>query len=368
MHLKKLSLLNFKNYEDIELKFNDRINCFVGNNGVGKTNLLDSIHYLSLCKGYFNAIDSQNINHTKEFCVIQGEYDREGVEEKIYCGIQRNKRKQFKRNKKDYPKLSNHIGLLPLVMVSPSDSSLIQGGGEERRKFINGVISQYDRPYLEVILNYNRILLQRNKFLKSVAGISNPDLAMFEVYDKQLSDYGKVIFEKRKDFIEKMVPVFNKFYKSISGEKENVSLKYKSQLENDDMHSLLEKNRDKDRIIQYTSIGIHRDDLEMMLEDYPLKKTASQGQQKTYQLALKFAKFEFIRKISKQFPILLLDDVFDKFDSHRVEQIIHLVSKEKFGQIFITDTDEKRMKKVLSELNIENKIFRIDENQKIISE
>ncbi|MCF8379991.1 MAG: DNA replication and repair protein RecF [Bacteroidales bacterium] len=367
MHLKKLSLLNFKNYEDIELNFNERINCFVGNNGVGKTNLLDSIHYLSLTKGYFNAIDSQNINHSKEFCVIQGEYERDGAQENIYCGIQQNKKKQFKRNKKDYPKLSDHIGLIPLVMVSPSDISLILDGGEERRKFINGVISQYDRLYLESIMNYNRILLQRNKFLKSVAGYSKPDPAMFEVYDSQLSLYGKVIYEKRKDFIERIVPVFNKFYKRISGEKENVSLKYKSQLAENEMSDLLEMNRAKDLIIQYTSAGIHRDELEMLLGDYPLKKTGSQGQQKTYQLALKFAKFDFIREKSKQFPILLLDDVFDKFDSERVEQIIKVVSEEKFGQIFITDTDEERMKKVLSRLNIENKIFRIEENQNIIS-
>jgi len=367
MHLNKLSLLNFKNYEDLELSFNSRINCFVGNNGVGKTNLLDSIHYLSLCKGYFNAIDSQNINHNKEFCVIQGDYEREDANENIYCGIQRNKKKQFKRNKKDYPKLSDHIGLIPLVMISPSDSSLIQSGGEERRKFINGVISQYDRLYLEDIMNYNRILQQRNKFLKSVAGISRPDPAMFEVYDSQLSEYGRAIYDKRKDFVERIVPVFNDFYRRISGEKENVSLKYKSQLEDNDMLELLEMNRNKDRIIQYTSAGIHRDELDMMLGDHPLKKTGSQGQQKTFQLALKFAKFDFIRDKSNLFPILLLDDVFDKLDSSRVEQIIRVVSEEKFGQIFITDTDEKRMKKVLTALDIENKIFRIEENQKIIS-
>ena len=367
MYLKKLSLLNFKNYEEAELDFNDQINCFVGNNGVGKTNLLDSIHYLALSKSYFNSIDSQNINHNSEFCVIQGVFERQGTDENIYCGIQRNKRKQFKRNKKDYPKLSEHIGLIPLVMISPADSSLIQEGGEERRKFINGVISQYDRPYLEDIMNYNRILLQRNKYLKSIAGVSNPDLAMFDVYDQQLSDLGTNIYLKRKKFINSLIPVFGKFYNYISDSKEVVSLRYKSQLEVGNMLDLLKKNREKDRIIQYTSSGIHRDDLEMLLDSYPLKKTGSQGQQKTFQLALKFAKFDFIHRISGLFPILLLDDVFDKFDSSRVKQIIRLVSEGNFGQIFITDTDEERMKKILSELNIENKIFMIDEKQKIIS-
>ena len=367
MHLKKISLLNFKNYEEAELDFSEQINCFVGNNGVGKTNLLDSIHYLSLSKSYFNTVDSQNISHDKDFCVIQGEFERQEAVENIYCGIQRNKRKQFKRNKKDYQKLSEHIGLIPLVMISPADSSLIQEGGEERRKFINGVVSQYDRRYLEDIMNYNRILLQRNKYLKAIAGMSNPDLSIFDVYDEQLSVLGTKIYEKRKEFIASLIPVFSKFYKYISLGKEEVSLRYKSQLEGGAMVDLLKKNREKDRIVQYTSTGIHRDDLEMLLNSYPLKKTGSQGQQKTFQLALKFAKFDFIHRISGLFPILLLDDVFDKFDGARVEQIIRLVSEEKFGQIFITDTDEDRMRRILSEINIENKIFRIEENQKIIS-
>ncbi len=200
MHLEKLSIVNFKNYPEAELEFSRRINCFVGNNGVGKTNLLDSIHYLALCKSYFNAIDSQNISYDRDFFVIQGEFDNEGEEEKIYCGVQKGKHKQFKRNKKDYKKLSGHIGLIPLVMISPADSSLIMSGGEERRKFINGVVAQYDRSYLEKILNYNRILQQRNKFLKTNFGIRNIDTSVLDVYDDQMAELGQFIYSKRKEY------------------------------------------------------------------------------------------------------------------------------------------------------------------------
>lgn len=367
MFLKNLSLVNFKNYDQVELEFSSRINCFVGSNGVGKTNFLDSIHYLALCKSYFNAVDSQNIKHDTDFCVIQGEFDINGEEENIYCGIQRNKRKQFKRNKKDYPKLSDHIGLIPLVMISPADSSLILDGGEERRKFINGVISQYDRLYLNNIMSYNRVLTQRNKFLKSIAESTSPDLAMLEIYDDQLNDFGVDIFNKREEFVKELIPVFARFYNYISGDREEVSLEYKSQLHEDSFSNLLKKNRQKDRILQYTTTGIHRDDLEMNLEGFPFKKVGSQGQQKTYQLALKLGKFEFIRQVSGKVPILLLDDVFDKFDHQRVEQIVRLVSENDFGQIFITDTDEDRLMSILNRIGIESRVFMINEKQEITS-
>lgn len=365
MHLKKLSLLNFKNYEEAELEFSERINCFIGPNGVGKTNLLDAIHYLALCKSYFNAIDSQNILHDKDFCIIQGVFELAGEEENIYCGIQKNKRKQFKRNKKDYPKLSDHIGLIPLVMISPSDSSLIMDGGEERRKFINGVISQFDRLYLENVLNYNRVLLQRNTYLKSAGESISHDTAMLEVYDDQLSRYGQDIFFQRQKFIKDMLPVFNRFYNYISGEKEIVSLEYKSQLEKMNLLELLKESLRKDKVLQYTTCGIHRDDLEMNLDGYPLKKVGSQGQQKTFQLALKLGKFEFIRQVSGKIPILLLDDVFDKFDNQRVEQIVRLVAENMFGQIFITDTDHERINAILDRTGIPGKIFSINERSEV---
>ncbi len=365
MYLKNLSVVNFKNYAQTELEFNNRINCFVGNNGVGKTNLLDAIHYLALCKSYFNQVDSQNIMHNQEFSVIQGEFERRDKPELVYCGIQRNKRKQFRRNKKEYPKLSDHIGLFPLVMISPSDSSLILEGGEERRKFINGVIAQFDKVYLEDVIGYNRVLSQRNKHLRNIAGQASADMDMLSVYNSQLSELGKAIFEKRKNFINELVPVFSRFYTYISGGVEETSLKYESQLLKKDMMSLLEEGLKKDRILQYTTEGIHRDDLVMLLSGFPLRKVGSQGQQKTYQVALKLGKFEFIRQVTGITPVLLLDDIFDKFDASRVEQIIRLVSENNFGQIFITDTDEERMKDILERIGIEHKMFLIGEKQQI---
>ncbi len=365
MYLKELSLVNFKNYREAKLAMNPRINCFVGENGCGKTNLLDSMHYLALCKSYFNPVDSQNILHECEFGIIQGEFQDNGKPEHIYCGIQRSKRKKFQRNKKDYGKLSEHIGLIPLVMISPSDFNLIQSGGEERRRFINGVISQFDRDYLESLLLYNRILNQRNKYLKTLASSRSSDLSMLDVYDEQLSNAGQEIYAKRKAFVSELIPVFSKYYRYISGEREEVSLSFQSQLDKGEMLGLLKACREKDRILQYSSLGIHRDDLEMLISGYSLKKSGSQGQQKTFQVALKLAKFEFIQNVSGISPILLLDDIFDKFDHQRVEQIIRLVFEENFGQIFITDTDENRMKSILQRVNGSYKLFGIMENQEI---
>lgn len=360
MHLKSLSLVNFKNYQQVDIPLSWRINCFVGENGVGKTNVLDAVHYLALCKSNLNPVDTQNIRYEEDFCVVQGVFERLEKEENIYCGIRRQKKKQFKRNQKEYQKLSEHIGLIPLVMVSPFDSILINGGSEERRKFMNGVIAQYSRVYLENLIQYNRAVAQRNKLLKDFAQSRTFDIGMLEVWDDQLIRYGEPIFRERKRFVDELLPVFGSFYEHISGNKEQVSLVYMAQLDSSDFGTGLKESVEKDRIVQYTTFGIHKDDLGMGLGDHSLKKSGSQGQQKTFLVALKLAEFEFIRKLTGIPPILLLDDIFDKFDANRVKQIIRLVAENHFGQIFITDTNESRMLGILGELPAEHRVFRID--------
>jgi DNA replication and repair protein RecF len=363
MHLKHLHLVNFKNFAEADLQFSSKLNCFLGNNGMGKTNLLDAIHYLSLTKSYFNSIDSQNIKYEQQFFIVQGTFDRKEQDENIYCAMQRGKRKQFKRNKKDYEKLSNHIGLFPVVMISPSDIGLILDGSEERRKFINGVISQFDSEYLENSINYSRVLAQRNKLLKSVRDKKFSDPLDLDIWDDQLIMLGNKIFEIRKAFVEKLEPVFQKYYDFVSKGKEQVKLTYKSDLLKQSFSSLLKKNREKDLILQYTSSGVHRDDLIFSLGDHTMKKHGSQGQQKTYLVALKLAKLEFIKSENNLTPMLLLDDVFDKFDQDRVKQIIKLVAEEKFGQIFLTDTLADRLENIFKEINIQHKVFHIENDR-----
>lgn len=360
MYLQKLSLVNFKNYEHAELEFNGKINCFVGNNGVGKTNLLDAIYYLSLCKSYFNTIDSQNIRHGNDFMVIQGNYFVNSIQEEIYCGVKRNTRKVFKRNKKEYDRLADHIGFLPAVMITPSDSSLITEGSEERRKLIDSIISQYDKFYLNDLIHYNRILLQRNKLLKDAASSNHLDKEILDILSLQLADYGNRIHHKRIIFLEEFKPVFHKYYSSIAGNIEVANIVYQSQLENKKMETLLQETLAKDRILEYTSNGIHKDDLVLMLNDFPVKKIASQGQQKTYLVALKLAEFDFIAEHSGKKPLLLLDDIFDKFDPTRVKQIIHLASDVHFGQIFITDTEIVRINAILKEISFDHSIFDVN--------
>ncbi|MDF1576077.1 MAG: DNA replication and repair protein RecF [Bacteroidales bacterium] len=360
MHLKTLSLVNFKNYEQADLPLSAKINCFVGENGVGKTNLLDAIHYLSLCKSNLNPVDSQNVKYEEEFLVVQGVFERMGKEENIYCGIRKQKKKQFKRNQKEYTKLSDHIGLIPLVMISPADAILINGGSEERRKFMNGVIAQYSRVYLENLIQYNRALSQRNSLLKDFSASRNFDPGMIEVWDEQLIRYGEPIFEERIRFVNELLPVFNSFHAYISGKREQVNLTYEAHLKTEDFREGLRASLNKDRIIQYTTFGIHKDDLGMDLGGHSLKKSGSQGQQKTFLVALKLAEFEFIRKLTGLPPILLLDDIFDKFDAVRVKQIISLVAENQFGQIFITDTNEQRLQGILQEIPADHKVFRIN--------
>jgi len=359
MFLKDLSLVNFKNYEQAGVSFSPGINCIVGLNGSGKTNILDAIHYLCLCKSYFNPVDSQNIRHMDDCMIVQGNFERNGENEQIYCGVKRNKKKSFKRNKKEYSRLSDHIGLLSLVMISPLDSGLILDGSEERRKFMNSVISQSDHAYLEEAIRYNHFLAQRNKLLKQQdkGGI---DQSTLDVYNEQLVASGNIIYEKRRAFTEEFIPIFQHFYDHISSGQEKVKLIYQSQLHNQDFASLLAGADRKDRILQYSTVGVHKDDLELRLRDYNIKKTGSQGQQKTYLVALKLAKYEFLRKINGFTPLLLLDDIFDKFDRQRVGQIISLVSGENFGQVFITHTDLKRMQQVISDQQINYKLFEVE--------
>ena len=359
MHLKTLSLVNFKNYEQVDIPLSAKINCFVGENGVGKTNLLDAVHYLSLCKSNLNPVDSQNIRYEQEFLVVQGVFERMGKEENIYCGIRRQKKKQFKRNQKEYSKLSEHIGLIPLVMISPVDAILINGGSEERRKFVNGVIAQYSRVYLENLIQYNRALTQRNRLLRDFAVARNFDRGMLQVWDEQLIRYGEPIYEERKRFVNELLPVFNAFHSHVSGNREQVTLTYQAHLQDCGFREGLKASIEKDRIIQYTTFGIHKDDLRMELGGHSLKKSGSQGQQKTFLVALKLAEFEFIRKLTEIPPILLLDDIFDKFDAGRVKHIMNLVAENQFGQIFITDTNEQRLQGILQEIPAERKVFRI---------
>lgn len=359
MHLENLSILNYKNIEQADLEFCSRLNCFFGDNGAGKTNMLDAIYYLSFCKSFFNAIDSLNIRHDTDYFMLKGQYTRKKEKELVSCGYKAGSKKQVKRNRKLYKRLSDHIGLFPLVMISPSDASLILGGSDERRKFIDGVISQFDHRYLESLIRYNRALLQRNNLLKKFAENRTFDHEILSIYDEQLIEHGEKIHKKRQDFLSGIIPVFQHFYAFISGGKENVVLEYNSSLNNTPLREQLAGEVEKDRATQYTNAGIHKDDLTLLLGEYPIKKTGSQGQNKTYLTALKFAQFEYLKNAAGLKPILLLDDIFDKLDSKRVEKIIELVSQDQFGQIFITDTNREHLENIVGRIPTEHKIFRI---------
>lgn len=351
--LKEIHILNYKNIRDARLQFSDKLNCFVGLNGQGKTNVLDAVYYLSFTKSAYNAIDSQNIHHDEEMAMLQGHYMLGGENEVISCGIKRGVKKQFRRGKKDYKRLLDHIGLIPLVMVSPQDSDLVQDGSDERRRFVDGVISQYSKSYLEHLTQYNALVKQRNLLLKQYADLpaeSVPE-TLFEVIELQMVSHAMPIYRERVQFIERFVPYFQEVYDSISGGHERVSLEYHSQLHDRDLTSALAKTRQRDLLLGWTSQGVHKDELEMKLGDYPLKRVGSQGQQKSYLLAMKLGQSLYLSEnhILSQKPILLLDDIFDKLDSQRVERIVQLVVGSRFGQIFITDTDRQHMTAILQD-------------------
>ncbi len=363
MFLQHLSLINYKNINQAEIDFSLKINCFIGSNGAGKTNILDAIYYLSYCKSHKNSIDSQNITHEENFFVLQGKYLINGSEENIYCGLKRKQKKQFKRNKKEYERLSEHIGILPLVMISPDDSSLISEGSEIRRKFIDSIISQNDKEYLQALIQYNNALSQRNSLLKS----NCTDNTLYDIWEEQMNNFGEIIFNGRKKFIDQFKPIFQSFHQFLSSDNEEVSISYNSQLENDSLKKLLERSRERDLILGYSTKGTHKDELEMLLGSHPIKKEGSQGQNKTFLIALKLAQFDFLKRISKINPLLLLDDIFDKLDGNRVKQIIKLVSEDNFGQIFMTDTNREHLDEIITEIHQDAKIF-IVKNGLVISE
>jgi DNA replication and repair protein RecF len=360
MHLNHLSLVNFKNCTESSFDFSKRVNCFLGNNGEGKTNLLDAIYYLSNCKSYFNSIDSQNVKFNEPFFVLQGRFELgQEKQEEIYCGVKIGQKKIVKKNKKQYKRLAEHVGLLPVVLITPYDSNLILDGSDIRRKFIDIIISQFDRDYLESLIHYNKVMAQRNALLKQFAESGKFEKDALYIWDIQLVEKGKIIHQKRKDFLEEFIPVFNQFYQDISNKSEEVGLHYSSLLNDDEFAVLLDNNIVKDRKSTYTSVGIHKDDLEFTIAGYPLKKFGSQGQQKSFLIALKLAKFNYIKSKKGFSPILLLDDIFDKLDETRVNFLLGLISKGELGQTFITDTSLTKVPTILKELNVNFKSFKI---------
>lgn len=358
MILKRLSILNYKNLEEADLQLSPKLNCFFGQNGMGKTNLLDAIYFLSFCKSVGNPIDSQNIRHEADFFLIQGFYEAaDGTPEEIYCGMKRRQKKQFKRNKKEYTRLSDHIGFLPLVMVSPADSDLIAGGSEGRRRFMDVVISQYDKTYLDALIRYNKALLQRNTLLKSETPI---DEELFLIWEESMAQAGEVVYRKREAFIREFIPIFQSIYSAISQDSEQVNLSYESQLGESNLLEKMRANRFKEQIVGHSLYGVHKDDLNMQLGEYPIKREGSQGQNKTYLVALKLAQFHFLKRIANKVPLLLLDDIFDKLDANRVEQIIKLVASDSFGQIFITDTNREHLDRILRKVDSDYRIFEVE--------
>lgn len=364
MYLKQLSLINFKNYEEFEAQFSEKINCFVGNNGMGKTNLLDAIYYLSFCKSYFNTIDSQNIKHGESFFVLQGWFNKFDEDVEVYCGLKRNQKKIFKKNKKEYERLSEHIGAFPLVMISPSDSELIYESSELRRRFLDGIISQYDKDYLDKLINYSHILKQRNALLKHFYETRTFDNESLDIWDEQLIIFGAVILQKRLQFLEQFIPLFNHYYQFISDSKEEVALHYQNSLEENDFRTALTNAQPRDRAVGYTTVGPHKDDLEFTIASFSLKKFASQGQQKSYLLALKLAQFDFIKKQKNTKPLLLLDDIYDKLDEQRFTKLLDLVSSDDFGQVFITDTHPERIQVLLNTKHIDAKLFLVENGKR----
>ena len=359
MFLKSLKLRNFKNFPEAEFEFTPKINAFVGQNGIGKTNALDAVHYLALTKSYLNYSDALNIRFEEDFFSLEGEFINQENHHFIFCGVQKEKPKILKKNSKVYDRISDHIGQFPLVMISPYDLDLIKEGSDVRRKFIDNIISQSNKEYLKSVMRYNRVLVQRNSLLKYYFQNNTFDPIPLEIYDKELISLGTLIYQERQRFIEEFVPIFQEYYKVLSQGNETVDIQYSSQLSELNFEELIKNNLAKDRKAQYSTQGIHKDDLDLIILDHPIKKIGSQGQQKSYLIAMKLAQLELIKKHSGITPLLLLDDIFDKLDESRVQQLIRLVNEERFGQIFISDTHPERTESIIKRINSESKIIRL---------
>ena len=359
MYLQQLSVINFKNYSETSLTLNKGVNVFTGNNGAGKTNLLDAIHYLALCKSYFNPIDSQQIKQGADFFIVTGSFNKDDKIEAVACSVKRNQKKQFKRNKKDYQRLADHIGIFPLVMISPYDISIIIEGSEERRKFIDNVISQTDNLYLDQLITYNKVLQNRNALLRQIADTGRYDPGLLEVLNEQLIASGWQIFEKRKAFMEVFTEIFNRHYNFLSDDAERVHLTYESQLLQEDFTVLLKKSVERDRALERTSTGVHKDDLLFLVHGMPIKRFGSQGQQKSFLMALKLAQYSFLYLKKNYKPILLLDDIYDKLDDLRIARLMRMVSNNDFGQVIITDTSEHRVKSIFKDMNMKINLIKV---------
>lgn len=355
--LKSLSLINYKNIAEHAFEFDSKINAIVGKNGIGKTTILDAIYHLAIGKSYFNPLATQNIKHGEDFFVLDGQFEKELRTEQILCSYKKGQKKILKRNGKIYERFSEHIGLIPIVIISPSDVDLIVEGSETRRKFIDNVISTADTLYLNTLINYQKTVAQRNALLKYFAANQVFDNENLAIYNEQISEFGTIIYNKRKVFLEQFVPIFQKYYQIISENAEEVSIIYESQLTENSFETLLALHLQKDRIAQFSTAGVHKDDLVFTIDTYPIKKYGSQGQQKSFLIALKLAQFEMIKNQGKTLPILLFDDIFDKLDAYRVQQIINMVNEDVFGQIFISDTHPERTEKIIKQTHKTYKIY-----------
>ena len=359
MFLKRLSVINFKNLSEVTLAFDARINCFVGGNGAGKTNLVDAIHYLSLCKSALTMTDGQSVRHEADAFLLEGEYLTERQKrETVVCGFKRGGAKTVKRNGKEYERLADHIGLVPVVIVSPADVSLISDAAEERRRYLNAFLSQLDRDYLASMMRYNHVLSERNRLLRCSDWDAGDEL--LDILDAQLVEHGEKVHGKRKTVIGELAPLVAEYYRILSNDREQIELDYHSELNARPFAEVLAAAREKDRINQFTTSGIHRDDMRMRIGGYPLKKYGSQGQQKSFLVALKLAQYRLVAERKGEKPILLLDDLFDKLDLHRVEQLVALVSGDAFGQIFITDCNKVRLEAILERSDHPHTVFQVE--------
>ena len=361
MHLSKIQLLNFKNHQDSVIELVDGINGFFGKNGSGKTNILDAVYYMSMCKSYLNVRDRQNILFNQDYFSINGDWVLKEKSEKIQCIVRDKSKKVFKRNKKEYDRLADHIGMLPVVMISPYDRDLISEGSDLRRKWMDGVISQQDRTYLHALQRYNKCIDHRNTLLRKMNKQRHFDKEGIEPWDVQLVELGNQIFARRKKFVDEFIPSFLAFYEDLGYKKENVSISYKSHLLEEKFSNLLNENQGKDFALQYTSVGTHRDDLKFLINNLPIKKFGSQGQQKSFIIALRLSQYEWIKNHLDLKPVLLLDDIFDKLDKERVGKLIALVANNYFGQVLVTDTDKERLQEVLSQLPIKHLLFNVQD-------